>query len=67
MTPADSYRKMAAELQAKAANETNAGFASEWEHLALCYLRLAQQADQNDTLDLAVEVGPSPTLKGKGA
>ena len=67
MTTADSYRKLAAELKAKAAKEANRAQASEWEHLARCYLRLAQQADQNDRFDLAVEVGPSPTLKGEGA
>ena len=45
MTPADTYRKLAAELKAKAANEANSTLAAEWDHLAQCYLRLARQAD----------------------
>lgn len=67
MTPADSYRKLAVELKAKAAKETSPDLACEWDHLARCYLRLAQQADQNGTFDLAVEVGAAPTPKGEGA
>lgn len=67
MTQADSYRMLAAQLKAKAAKEANASLASEWEHLARCYLRLARQAEQNDRFDLAVEVGSGQSLKGQGA
>lgn len=67
MTQADSYRMLAAELKAKAAKEANTSLASEWQHLARCYLRLAQQADQNGRFDLAVEVGSGQLLKAQGA
>ncbi|HET9616894.1 MAG TPA: hypothetical protein VFP74_06955 [Pseudolabrys sp.] len=63
MNTADSYRKLAAELKAKAFNEPNAALASEYEHLARAYLRLAEQADRNERLDLHLEVGPEPRLK----
>jgi hypothetical protein len=59
MTPADSYRKLAAELKAKAMKERSPALASEYEHLARAYLRLAEQADRNDRLNLHVEVGPT--------
>lgn len=44
-------------------NEPNAALASEYEHLARAYLRLAEQADRNERLDLHLEVGPEPRLK----
>lgn len=67
MHTADSYRKIAAELQARAANERSAGVASELDNLARCYLRLAAQADNNNALDVSAEFGPKPGLdEGEG-
>jgi hypothetical protein len=43
----DQYRIMAAELQAKAANERNEMIAAEWNNLARAYLKLAEHADKN--------------------
>jgi hypothetical protein len=61
MTPAESYRKLAAELRTKAVHETNGQLAAEWNYLARCYTRLAEQADQNlDTNVWAEFPGPSP-------
>jgi hypothetical protein len=65
MTPAEQYRVRAAELIAKARAETNCLGAAQWEHLAKCYVRLAEQADQNSLTDLAIEVGPKPKLGGE--
>ncbi len=68
MTNADSYRKIAAELKAKAAKERSAQLASELDSLARCYLRLAEQADQNSFQDLWLEVGPKTRMReGEGA
>lgn len=68
MSTADSYRKIAAELKAKAGKEPNAKMASEWEHLARCYLRLTDQADMNASLDISVEFDPKNRLdEGEGA
>jgi len=66
MHTAESYRKIAAELRARAVKETNADLASEWENLARCYLRLAAQADENTFQDLWFEFGPKPRLGGEG-
>lgn len=66
MSTADSYRKLAAELRAKAVKERSETLASEYEHLARAYLRLAEQADRNKRLDLHLEVGPDPGLKNSG-
>ena len=33
----------------------NVRLSAEWEHLARCYVRLAQQAEHNQTLDIAYE------------
>lgn len=60
MSPADQQRKLAAELRAKARTERPARLASEWKHLALCYMRLAEQADRNQTLDVTYETGDAP-------
>ena len=66
MSTAESYRKLAAELNAKAVRERSATLTSEYEHLALAYLRLAEQADRNERLDLHLEVGPAPKLDSSG-
>jgi len=57
MTPGESYRKIAAELRAKADNEPNAKLASDWAILARSYLRLAEQADANSFNDVWIEAG----------
>lgn len=67
MTSADSYRKFAAELKAKAAREPSVSLAAEWEHLARCYLRLAEQADSNSIQDVWIECGPKARLDNEGA
>lgn len=66
MIPADEYRKLAAELRAKAIAAESHTLAAEWDHLASCYLRLAEQADRNTTVDVFIEVGRKPTLEGEG-
>jgi hypothetical protein len=66
MSTAESYRKLAAELKAKAMRERSAALTSEYEHLAFAYLRLAEQADRNERLDLRLEVGPAPKLDSSG-
>jgi len=53
MTPAQHYRKLAAELRARAHQEPQ--HQAEWDNLARCYLRLAEQADMNARQDLAYE------------
>jgi hypothetical protein len=65
MSTAESYRKIAAELRARAASEGGTT-AAELDHLALCYLRLADQADRNQAIDIAVEFGPKNRLDGDG-
>jgi hypothetical protein len=57
MTPADRYRRLAAELDAKARNEKSPQTKAEWHHLAQSYLRLAFQADKNDLTDVTYEPG----------
>jgi hypothetical protein len=66
-SPADQYRKMAAELNAKAAREHDETLTSELTNLARCYVRLAEQADINSNADVWLEVGPKTTLEGDGA
>jgi hypothetical protein len=64
----DQYRKLAAEFRAKGRRAPNARLASELDHLARCYLRLAEQADSNSYQDLWFEVGPKARLdEGDGA
>ena len=67
MSPADSYRRKAAELRTKAAQEMNERLATEWNHLARCYVRLAEQAEENSLQDVWVEVGPKTALDSGGA
>ena len=55
MTPSEQYRKLAAELRAKARKEESADLRVEWNHLAQCYLRLAEQADRNQRNDVTYE------------
>ncbi len=58
MTTADSYRRIAAYFRARAADKKVPHLAWQFEHLAKCYLRLAEQADKNRLQDLWFEVGP---------
>ena len=67
MTPSDQYREIDVKLTARAANAENASLSAEWEHLAHCYLRLAEQADRNGLLELFIEVGSRPKLDGDNA
>jgi hypothetical protein len=62
MTAADQYRKVAAQLKARAASEPNKRLAAEWAHLSRCYLRLAAQADTNDLTDVWIETGARPRV-----
>ncbi len=66
MTTADSYRAIAAELKAKAARQRSPELASELDNLARCYIRLAEQADQNSFQNIWFEVGPKSRLDGEG-
>jgi hypothetical protein len=63
MTASDSYRKAAAELRAKAAGARNPHTA-EWERLARCYTRLAEQADRNSLQDVWIEDGCGKVIGG---
>lgn len=60
MTTADSYRKIAAELKAKALRAPSDASAAYLDSMAQCYLRLAEQADKNNLNDIAVEFGSRP-------
>lgn len=66
LTPAQYYRTTAAELRAMAVSSASAMLAAQWEHLARCYLRLAEQADKNGQLDLCLEFGDRPGLNSSG-
>ena len=55
MTPSEQYRKLAANLRVRARNERSANVRAEWEHLARCYIRLAEQAEQNSWTDVIYE------------
>jgi hypothetical protein len=66
MTPAQYYRTVAAELRAMAACAESGPLAVQWEQLASCYLRLAEQADKNGQLDLSLEFGDAPRVDDDG-
>ena len=55
MTPADQYRILAAQFMARAKSEQNMKLRSEWQYLAVCYLRIAEQADRNSQTDVVYE------------
>ncbi len=67
MTFVDSYRKIAAELRAKAFNAPTDQTAAELDNLAKAYLRLARQAEQNRYADIWAEFGPRARLDGDEA
>jgi hypothetical protein len=58
VTPAEQYRVLASQLRARSRLAETPRLMSEWEHLARCYLRLAQQAEENEKLDLVYETPP---------
>lgn len=59
MTTADEYRVKAADLRAKAQQETNPAMCAQLDSLVLSYLRLAEQAERNSRADMVYET-PSP-------
>ena len=61
---ADTYRKVAAELRARALKAPNDAAAAELDSLAQCYRHLADQVDQNPSLDVSAEFGPRARLNG---
>jgi len=67
MTSSEQYRKLAAALRAKARDERSADLRAEWENLALCYLRLAEQAEQNGRTDATYEPLLRPYREGESA
>jgi hypothetical protein len=67
MDPGDPYRKIAAQMRAKAVKERSPKLAAEWSNLARCYVRLAEQADSNSFADIWFEIGPKTRLEGEGA
>ena len=66
MASADSYRNTAAELLAEAMKTADPAAATRLTALAECYLRLAEQADQNQFTDVWAEFGPKSRLEGEG-
>ncbi len=66
MSTVEQYRKRAAELRAKAAQAATQQVALQWENLAKCYTRLAEQAEANSSQDLWFEFGPKARLDGEG-
>ncbi len=53
MTPATQYRVLAAQLRERARDDANTPhLAAEWNHLADCYIQLAEQAERNGSPDL---------------
>lgn len=63
VTVGDHYRTRAAELRAQALHESNPRLQGEFESLAASYLRLAEQADQNDQLNVAYETPPPKEIE----
>lgn len=55
MTPATHYRTLAAQLRSRARTEDSPQLRAEWNHLAQCYVRLAEQADRNSQTDVSYE------------
>lgn len=63
MTSGDHYRSLSSQFSARAKSERNLKFRAEWNYLATCYLRLAEQADRNLQTDIAYE----PPVTSAGA
>ncbi len=58
MSQADEYRVRAAEFRAKARHEGDASVRIDLESLARAYVRLAEQAEKNQQLDVTYEPPP---------
>ena len=52
MTRAEEYRHLANEVRARAFEEESPILRAEWETLAESYVRLAEQTDETEQLDL---------------
>ena len=52
MTRAEEYRHLANEVRARAFEEESPILRAEWETLAESYVRLAEQSDETEQLDL---------------
>lgn len=63
MRPQDQYRIKAAELAAKAKQQTSPALRSELDNLARGYLRLAEQAKRNSQIDVSYETPPTTADK----
>jgi hypothetical protein len=59
----DHYRSLSSRFSARAQAEHNLNFRAQWNYLATCYLRLAEQADRNQLTDIVYE----PPLQGGNA
>jgi hypothetical protein len=57
--PADEYRKLAAEMSARARAESNPQLRIEYNTLALGYELLVQQAERNKRTDVVYETPPA--------
>lgn len=66
MSPADRYRALAADLRSRAIQEQSPLLREQWAHLSQCYLRLAEQADQNSRADIVYEFDRSNRRGGFG-
>ncbi len=55
MSVAEIYRATAAQFNAKACNETDAGMQKQWAILAQSYIRLAEQAERNAKAEVVYE------------
>ncbi|HEY1474262.1 MAG TPA: hypothetical protein VGF53_09280 [Pseudolabrys sp.] len=60
-TAANQYRNLASDLHSRARNELSPHLKAEWDHLADCYERLAEQAEKNARID----AGSEPVLRGR--
>jgi len=61
MSVPDYYRKLASELRALCRRDASSTLKAELNHLAQCYVRLAEQADRNQRTDISYETSRRPT------
>ena len=66
MSPADRYRALAAHLRTRATQEASPLLRSQWAKLSQCYVRLAEQADENSRTDIVYEFDRSNGRGGFG-
>jgi hypothetical protein len=50
MSPARWYRKLSADLHARARSEQSPYLKAEWDHLADCYDQLAEQIERHERM-----------------